>query len=135
MVLKKNFFVTKLLPMAIIRQLKDEEMAEYLAPFKEEGESRRPTLTWPREIPIASDGPSDVVQFATDYNAWLSSAGDVPKLFIHVEPGFFSPGILQMVKNWPNNRTVTVSGHHFAQEDSPHEIGEAVKNFIMSLKK
>ena len=41
-----------LLPMGIIRELSEEEMAEYVAPFKNEGEDRRPTLTFPREIPI-----------------------------------------------------------------------------------
>ena len=59
MVLQDNFFIEKVLPGAILRKLSDEEMAEYRRPFAESGESRRPTLTWPREIPIEGD-PADV---------------------------------------------------------------------------
>ena len=133
MVLKKNLFVELLLPNAILRTLSDEEMENYCAPYKEEGESRRPTLTWPREIPIESDGPADVVQVAQNYHEWLSKSTDVPKLYIDVKPGFFSEGILKTVQCWPNNKIETVEGHHFAQEDSPNEIGAAIKHFIQSL--
>jgi len=56
MILNKNLFVELLLPRSITRKLDEEEMANYLEPFKEAGESRRPTLTWPREIPVLSDG-------------------------------------------------------------------------------
>ena len=61
MVLQDNFFIEKILPGAILRKLSDEEMTEYRRPFVEPGESRRPTLTWPREIPIEGD-PADALR-------------------------------------------------------------------------
>lgn len=134
MILKHNMFITTLLPLGITRKLSEEEMSNYVAPFAEPGESRRPTLTWPREMPVVSAGPSDVVQIADDYHKWLSQSSNMPKMFIHVQPGFFSPRILEIVKNWPNNKIITLDGHHFAQEDSPHEIGEAVKEFLLNLR-
>ena len=49
-------FVERLLPASILRKLTPEEMEVYRKPFAERGEARRPTLTWPREIPIESEG-------------------------------------------------------------------------------
>ena len=133
MVLDKNLFVKLLLPAAILRDLTEHEMDVYTAPFKEQGESRRPTLTWPREIPILEAGPPDVCQFAADYSQWLAQSEDVPKLYIRADPGFFTAMIDVVVRDWPNNRQVTVQGHHFLQEDSPDEIGVAVRDFIQTL--
>lgn len=56
-VLTKNVFVERILPASILRTLSEEEMAEHRRPFANSGEDRRPTLTWPREIPI--DGTSE----------------------------------------------------------------------------
>ena len=131
MVLQKNFFVEKYLPMAILRKLSDEEMDEYRSPFKEPGESRRPTLTWPREIPIENN-PPDVYKAATEWNAWLASEASLPKLHIDAEPGFFAPAIRKAVKDWPNQRTVKAKGSHFVQEDSPEVIGKAVAEFLVN---
>ena len=39
----------------------EEEKAEYIRPFINPGEERRPTLTWPRQIPL-EDEPSEVVE-------------------------------------------------------------------------
>ena len=50
--LQKNLFVEAILPNAIISGLTAEEMEVYRAPFADAGEGRRPTLTWPRQIPI-----------------------------------------------------------------------------------
>jgi haloalkane dehalogenase len=43
MVLEDNFFVERMLPGSILRDLTDEEMAEYRRPFTQAGEDRRPT--------------------------------------------------------------------------------------------
>ena len=130
MVLKKNFFVERLFVGSIMRTLADEEMDEYRMPYKEEGESRRPTLTWPREIPVASDGPKDVVELTNDYNQWLSKSKDLPKLYIDPQPGFFAPGIRRQVNKWPNLRQVQAEGLHFVQEDSPDVMGKAIAEFL-----
>ncbi len=85
MVLEKNIFVERVLPGAVMRELGDDEMAIYRRPFGESGESRRPTLSWPREIPIEGE-PAEVVQIVKSFGDWLSTCS-VPKLFINAEPG------------------------------------------------
>ncbi|CAN5318833.1 haloalkane dehalogenase [soil metagenome] len=128
LVLEKNYFVERILPASVLDPLPDEVMEEYRRPFLEPGESRRPTLTWPRQIPIDGE-PVDVHEIASNYNAWLASS-PVPKLFVNAEPGFFSPGIARATKDWPNQSTITVRGHHFPQEDSGREIGEAIAAWL-----
>ncbi len=125
MVLEKNVFVERVLPGSIVRDLSDEEMAVYRAPFAEVGERRRPTLTWPREIPIDGE-PADVVEIVQSYADWLASS-DLPTLFINADPGAILTGPpREFCRSWPNQTEVTVSGNHFVQEDSPDEIGQAV---------
>lgn len=133
MVLKKNFFVERLLPNAILRELDPVEMDAYLEPFREVGESRRPTLTWPRQIPFRDTGPQNVVEIVDAYTKWLSESKDFPKMFIDGQPGFFSAGLRKQTKDWPYQRVVKVKGLHFLQEDAPIEIGDAVKDFMQSL--
>jgi haloalkane dehalogenase len=129
MVLEKNLFVEGILPAAVLRDLTEEEMNVYRRPYLEPGESRRPTLTWPRELPI-NGAPEDVVGIADDYSKWLAQS-DVPKLFVNAEPGAVLTGSQrEFCRTWPNQEEVTVRGVHFVQEDSPHEIGEAVAAFV-----
>ena len=129
MVLDNNMFVERILPGSILRTLSDAEMAEYRRPFAEPGEGRRPTLTWPRQLPIDGE-PADVVAIVADYAAWLSTS-TVPKLLVAAEPGAILNGApLEFCRMWPNQREVTVAGNHFVQEDSPDEIGEAIAAWI-----
>ena len=129
MVLEKNLFIEAVLPGSIIRELTEEEMGEYRRPFLESGEARRPTLTWPRQIPIEGQ-PPDVTEIVSDYAAWLPGA-DFPKLFINAEPGALIQGELRdMIRNWANTEHVTVPGIHFVQEDSPDEIGTAIADWM-----
>jgi haloalkane dehalogenase len=129
MVLEKNFFVEKMLPGAIMRPLSDEEMDEYRRPFMEPGEGRRPTLTWPRQIPFDGE-PAEVDAIVREYAQWLSSS-DVPKLFVNAEPGaILSGGARKFCRTWPNQTEVTVKGSHFIQEDSADEIGQAIANWL-----
>ncbi len=129
MVLTKNTFVERVLPGSIIRELSDEQMNVYRRPFLNEGEDRRPTLTWPRQIPIAGE-PADVVAIAGDYSAWLGQS-DVKKLFINAEPGAILTGAQrELCRTWPNQTEVTVAGSHFIQEDSPDEIGAALAAWL-----
>ena len=75
-------------------------------------------------------GPENVVKLTNEYSQWLASSESLPKLYIHSEPGFFSPWIKEIIKNWPNQKEVSVKGLHFLQEDSPAEIGQAIKGFL-----
>ena len=108
-------------------------MNEYRRPFATPGEDRRPTLSWPRQIPVDGE-PKDVVQVVRDYGAWLA-ASDVPKLFVNAEPGSLLVGRQRdLCRTWRNQREVTVKGTHFIQEDSPDEIGAAVADFVRGLR-
>ena len=128
MVIEKNLFVEAVLPGSILRTLSDEEMSEYRRPFIEP-KHRRPTLTWPRQIPIEGE-PADVVKIVDYYAEWLSGS-ELPKLFINADPGAILIGEQrEFVRSWPNLTEVTVSGNHFLQEDSPHEIGSAIAEWL-----
>lgn len=129
MVLEDNIFIEQVLPGAIIRTLSGEEMTEYRRPFLNPGEDRRPTLTWPRQIPLAGE-PEDVIGIVEQYGAWLQQS-EVPKLFINADPGAILRGAARdFCRTWPNQTEVTVPGIHFVQEDSPDEIGEAIAKWM-----
>ena len=129
MVLEKNIFIERVLPGSILRKLDDAEMEEYRKPFKNPGEDRRPTLTWPRQIPIEGQG-EDVTQIVADYAKWVPMT-KFPKLFINAEPGaIVLDKQREIVRSWNNLTETTVKGSHFIQEDSPHEIGTALKSWI-----
>ncbi len=128
LILERNLFVERVLPASVTRKLTDEEMEVYRRPYLNPGESRRPTLTWPRQLPIEGQ-PADVHQAVADYSAWLEKS-QVPKLFVDVEPGFFSPLMRETCLNWPNQKRVTVEGYHFVQEDSPDNIGRSIAGFL-----
>jgi haloalkane dehalogenase len=133
MVLEKNIFVERVLPSSVLRGLTEEEMAIYRAPFATPGEDRRPTLSWPRQLPIEGE-PASVVAIVDDYGRWLAES-PVPKLFINAEPGSILTGAARdFCRNWPNQKEITVKGSHFIQEDSPHEIGSAIADFARSVR-
>lgn len=130
MVLENNFFVETMLTRSIMRELTQEEHDEYRRPFLEPGESRRPTLTWPREISLDGE-PADVTQIMADYGEWLSTS-ELPKLFIDASPGaILSDGPSRdFCRGWANQTEVQVPGIHFIQEDSPDEIGQALADWL-----
>ncbi|MEM9516541.1 MAG: haloalkane dehalogenase [Actinomycetota bacterium] len=131
MVIDKNLFVEAVLPGSIMRPLTQEEHDEYRRPFVEP-QHRRPTLTWPRQIPIEGE-PAEVTEIVQAYADWLEGS-DVPKLFVNAEPGAILTGPQrEWVRTWPNLTEVTVKGSHFIQEDSPHEIGEAIAAWLPTI--
>ena len=85
LVLQQNFFVERILPAMVMRELTEAEMEEYRRPYRNPGEDRRPTLAWPRELPIESE-PADVLEVIERNSAWLAIS-QIPKLFINAEPG------------------------------------------------
>ncbi len=128
MILEQNFFIEQVLPGAVQRTLGEAEMEIYRRPFQEPGEARRPTLTWPREIPIEGE-PADVHEIVATYGRWLAEA-ELPKLLVRANPGAILRGVaLEFAQSWPNQTEVEVAGTHFIQEDSPDEIGQAVADW------
>jgi haloalkane dehalogenase len=132
LVLGANLFVEKILPRSIIRSLSSAEMNEYRRPFLHPGEDRRPTLSWPRQMPL--DGqPADVVEIVAGYGTWMAG-NQIPKLFINAEPGaILTGGMRDFCRTWPNQTEVTVKGIHFIQEDSPTEIAAAIGAWLTDL--
>jgi len=133
MILEKNVFVERVLTGSVMRDLSEIEMSEYRRPFQNKGEDRRPTLSWPRQIPI--DGaPEVVVNLVQQYSEWLATS-EIPKLFINAEPGSILVGRQrELCRRWPNQTEVTVPGLHFLQEDSPDLIGSHVAQFVRELR-
>ncbi|HEY5890284.1 MAG TPA: haloalkane dehalogenase [Acidimicrobiia bacterium] len=132
MVLDKNLFVERILPASVLDPMTEETLNEYRRPYMVPGESRRPTLTWPREIPF--DGrPSDVAEIVAANEVWMESA-NVPKLFVNAEPGSILTGrVREVCRTWKNQTEVTVRGSHFVQEDSGAEIGRAIADFLKTV--
>ena len=74
-----------------------------------------------------------MVAIADAYSRWLATS-DVPKLFVNADPGVILTGPQrEFCRRWPNQREITVRGSHFVQEDSPHEIGRALAEFVARL--
>jgi len=131
-VLEENVFVEKVLPASILRKLSDEEMEAYRAPFRNPGEDRRPTLTWPRQIPLEGE-PREVCEIVDASGAFLQ-ASPIPKLFINAEPGMIMNGApAEFVRTWKNQTEVTVKGLHFIQEDSPDAIAQAIRTWLATV--
>ncbi len=132
LVLEKNIFVEKILPAGVLRGLSEAEMAVYRRPYLTPGESRRPTLSWPRELPLDGD-PADVTVIVADYADWLAEC-DLPKLFINADPGVILTGRQREVcRRWPHQREITVRGAHFLPEDCPHAIGRAISDWLREI--
>ena len=135
LILEKNFFVERVFAgdVGTHRALEKQELDSYIKPFEKEGESRRPTLTWPRQIPIEGE-PAEVVEIAKNYAQFMSET-QLPKLFINADPGSILIGKQrELARKWPNQKEVTVKGGHFIQEISPDEIGKSIKEFLIGLK-
>jgi haloalkane dehalogenase len=132
MVLEQNVFIERVLPSSVLRVLGDAEMEVYRRPFRSAGEDRRPTLTWPRQIPLDGE-PAEVVEVVQRYADWLSRS-EVAKLFVDADPGAILVGAQrEFCRSWPNQTEVRVRGNHFLQEDSPDEIGRAIAEWLRGI--
>jgi haloalkane dehalogenase len=62
------------------------------------------------------------------------ATNDIPKLLINGNPGAVITGtLLEFCRKWRNQEEVTVRGKHFLQEDSPHDIGQAIAGWLARL--
>ena len=132
LILEKNFFVERILLADSATGYSEEERQEYLKPYLTPGEDRRPTLTWPRQIPL--DGEPDLVVEEVRKNAEFHKDSEIPKLFVNADPGSILVGDQrEFVRSWKNQIEITVKGNHFVQEDSSEEIGQALRNFVQDI--
>jgi haloalkane dehalogenase len=131
LVLEENVFIENLLPRVVLRELREEELAEYRRPFTDAGEGRRPMLSWPRQAPI-DDERADMIELVTGYGEWLARS-DIPKLYINNDPGTATRAVRQFCRSFQMQAEVTVKGSHYLQEDSPDEIGIAIATWLQTL--
>jgi haloalkane dehalogenase len=132
LILQENRFLGVNLPNTMLRALTDEEMANYLRPFAEPGEGRRPMLSWARQLPFDGE-PADIAEIVTTYGAWLAHS-PIPKLFILSEPGTMSPSAREFCRAWSAQSEVTVAGRHYPQEDSPDQVGQAIGRWLATFQ-
>ncbi len=131
-VLQDNIFLERILIGGLSYYLSEADKTEYRRPYLTPGESRRPTLEWPRELPRGGN-PADTVELVTSYSDWFAES-DLPKLFVRVNPGaLISEGpLLDFVRGFKNQKEVSVFGSHYVQEVSPDAIGRAIAEWISS---
>lgn len=129
MIIENNLFVERVLPGSLVTPIKESDMAVYRAPFNNATEDRRPTLTWPRQIPISGE-PPEVVNLVSAYADYLQSS-DIPKLFINATPGaILVDEQREFCRSWPNLEEAQAHAGHFVPEDAPQAVGEAIRSWI-----
>ncbi len=130
-VLTNNTFVERVL-LRQFPNMAEEDRAEYRRPFAEAGEARRPTLEWPRQVPINGD-PADVHEATLRCLAFMAET-QIPKLFIQADPGALILGGRERIpRAWPRVTEMVVQGHHFLPEESPYEIGRISATWLAAL--
>lgn len=134
MVLQDNAFVEQVLLGSILRPLSEAVKAEYRRPFLSAGEDRRPTLSWPRQIPIAGE-PADVVEVVRVYSQWLASS-PIPKLYFHATPGVIdsNPNQVAFSRAFANQEEIQVGGAHYIPEEAPEIVAPGVAAFVRRLR-
>ncbi|MDT8399337.1 MAG: haloalkane dehalogenase [Pseudomonadales bacterium] len=133
-VLQNNVFVEQLLIGGLGYYLSEADKAEYRRPYLTPGESRRPTLEWPRELPLGGK-PADTQELVMSYTEWLHSDSRIPKLFVRANPGAILANqmLLDYVREFKNQKEVMVYGSHYVQEMSPHAVGRALAEWLGTL--
>lgn len=130
-VLENNFFVEQVL-LRQFPKMAEEDKAEYRRPFLRSGEDRRPTITFPREVPLDGE-PKEVHDRVSDHLEWMSK-NEIPKLFVKGEPGGLIQGGRERVcRAWRNLSEISVKGNHYLPEESPNEIGKGIANWMAKV--
>lgn len=135
LILQDNEFVEGVLfGVGTMRELTDEEKAEYRRPYLQPGDDRQVTLVWPRQLPVEGE-PAHIAAMIEDYGQWLATARGIPKLFVNAEPGaVLGEGpAREFCRTWPDQTEVTVPGVHYIQEDSGPQVGQAIANWLATL--
>lgn len=142
-VIGDNMFVEDIFLKSLANKLSEADKETYRRPWLAGGESRRPLITWPREIPVNGE-PKDVHDVVVSYQQWME-VNAVPKLFIRGEPAVImveGENRLTAARAWSNQTEVAVPGdpdtefpaaNHYIQEQCPDEIGRALAEWIDGL--
>ena len=122
LILRKNLFIEYLLPL---RNIPSEAMEVYRRHYRNPGPHAPADAGLDPGPADRGDSPTTSSRIVDSYSRWLATS-PIPKLFIDAEPaGFLIGAQREFCRAWPNQRTVTVQGSHFLQEDAPDAVGEA----------
>ena len=129
LIIEQNYFVEQMIPNATIRDMSEEEMNVYRAPYLEPA-SRLPTLQWPRELPMGGK-PEANVEIITAIGEWMKQA-EIPMLYFY---GTNPRNADYYVANLKNIETHFLGQtRHYVQEDYPESIGRAVHDWRRRLE-
>ena len=132
-IVDENGFIEEVLPAAVVRPLRPEEMDAYRAPFAEP-ESRLPIYVWPNELPIEGE-PARNVEAIDAVGDWMRMS-ETPKLLIYFEPGLIvTPDTARWMQQTYRNLQIRYGGvgSHYVQEDQPVAIGRHVADWLAGL--
>jgi haloalkane dehalogenase len=134
MILDQNAFVEQALPASSATPLAPADLAVYRKPYPTR-ESRRPLLRWARSMPLGGE-PADVVARIEEYDHWLRSSPDIPKLLLTFTPGAGTMMNADIIAWCAANiaaleieHTDAVAGHH-TPEDQPEVIAAAISAWV-----
>ncbi|NRB48871.1 MAG: haloalkane dehalogenase [Saprospiraceae bacterium] len=130
MIVKKNFFVERFLPMMTKRKLSEEERNYYAAPYLAEAD-RKAVWIWPSQIAISGE-PKASHDIILAYEKWLPTS-ELPKLMFHAKPGMIiKPKEAKKIKaTWQNLESIDLGkGKHYLQETYPHQIGQGISTWF-----
>jgi haloalkane dehalogenase len=129
--LQNNIFVLGA-TQNVTRVLSEQEIAEIVRPYADPGEGRRPTVTWPREVPLGEE-PTPTHKAIGLHTEWLRTSA-LPKLHLQGVPGGLDFGRrVETIRSFPNLTQRKVSGWHFTPEDDPHAMGRAIVEWVRNL--
>lgn len=129
-----NYLVQKLLPTLTLRDLREEEILEYNAPFAEPN-FRKPLWQYLNDLKLQTEN-SDVANLMQNNLSHLMQ-NSLPKLLMYNIPGFFTTmeGIKWCKKHLANLQLVDLGdGHNFAQETNPFMFAAALEDWFVKLK-
>lgn len=132
-IMKRNYFIEKVLPNSLLADLTEAEMAHYRKPFETE-ESRKPIWQYLQDLPLGK-GPTDVVALIRSYSEWLEKT-PIPKLILYGMPGFVATiDTIAWAKDRFSNTAIAAVGDalHLAQESSPTVFSEALLHWYKDL--
>lgn len=118
----------------VATRLDAETLDAYRKPYATR-DSRLPLLRWTRAMPLGGE-PTDVTARVRDYDEWLATSADVPKLMLTFEPGpgtMMTPQLIDWcatnIANLDIAHRELVAGHH-TPEDHPEAIATAIASWL-----
>lgn len=134
LIMNSSYFVDRVIPQSVMRQLSETEMANYRQPFLQEG-TGKPILQYLKELP-SSHGKSEIDKLINQYSKKLTQS-KLPKLMLYSVPGFVTTiaTAIWAKEHLPNLEIVDIGEElHLAQESYPGLIGETISIWLQGVE-